>query len=132
MAFMNMTLRGIVLSLSLVCFFFQSEVEHPSEGHNVIMVAIFGGYAIISFGLLVDTTLDLNSDRGVVVALLAFGALCFSICVVLSAKEYEVPKTNIYGQRSTYRDINKSLLSSICVVVLLSDIGILLNTKTAI
>lgn len=93
------------------------------------MVAIFGAFAIISFGLLVDTTLNCDSDRAVIVAFLVTGIICFAVCLSLSAIEFAKPQLAGYIQRNTYIEVNKCILSAMCIVIFLGDIGLLLNTK---
>lgn len=111
-----MCLRAINVILMSVATFFTTECEDLDSSDNFIMIGVYGGHAVITTGLLLETGLDLSSPRCLVAIFGVIGG-CFNVlCGVLSFLKFQS------GDTFSSEHLNKGLISLVAAVIYFLDV----------
>lgn len=113
-----MIIRGAALIFMMVSLYFNWEARDLTATPNFIMSGIFGGFSIITFGLILETGLDTNSDTCIEVSFLICGTVLNLVAVLLAFMEYYDPMTTLGSSAA-----NKGFLALIGATMYIIDIA---------
>lgn len=84
----QMVLRGMTFILMVICVLVHSENEDLSSTRHFIMSGVYGGYAAVSLGLLVEAGLFRESDKMVETLFLSLGIVMNFLCLVFALIDF--------------------------------------------
>lgn len=116
----QMCLRGLSLCLLMICLYYTSESEDIAGSLTFLLCGVYGGYAVVTFGLLLEAGLMQKSDKCVEALFLLCAIILNTMCVVVALYQYYTATT---FRRE--RMMNKGIISILLVVLFSVDLSVL-------
>lgn len=118
---MQMALRSLTMTMMVLGFFFNSEDMIVLKIDNFITLGVSGSYAIITLGLLIESGLQLKSDKLVEASFLIAG-------IVLSLLSATLSFINFYSVDGFKQgnSVNSGIVTILATIILIVDFILLL------
>lgn len=119
----SVILRSFALALVVLGFFFNSEGHELTRFDHFIMLGVCGGLSIVVFGILLESGLQVKSDKCLEVTFLVVGICLNLLSAIMSFIDF-------YSAHDNRRNeiMNIGMISILCIIFHTIDV-VLLSIK---
>lgn len=116
-------LRGFNLTIMMLGMFIIWECSDLTTTYNFLMIGVYGGYGIVTFGFLLEAGLYQDSDKLIEVSFLISAIALNLLCSVLSFKQFYTKNNE---QNHEHQFMSRGFLSLLGVVAYSIDLTFIL------
>lgn len=117
----HMLIRSLILSIWVICFFFTSEYTDLTRIDIFIMLGSCGGYAIVTLGLLLESGLQVDSNKFLEALYSIGGTLVSLLCALLSLSDY----FHVSNKYKKVQTMSTSMIFVLNIVFYIGDVILL-------